>query len=76
MTPHLVRPGKPGQPLRTPLDAKKPSNDAEFLLHGNLEVSSDMQRRFVEGTGVAGPYGHIVNLKPEKANAPKKIAKP
>ena len=76
MTPHLVRPAKPGQPLRTPLDAAKPSNDAEFFLLGNLEVNSDMQRRFVEGTGVVGPYGHIVNLKPEKTNARKKIAKP
>jgi len=76
VTPHLVRPGKPGQPLRTPLDNPKPSNDAEFFLLGNLEVSSDMQRRFIEGTGVVGPYGHIVNLKPEKTNAPKKIAKP
>ena len=62
--------------MRTPLDNAKPSNDAEFFLLGNLEVSSDMQRRFIEGTGVVGPYGHIVNLKPEKANAPKKIAKP
>ena len=76
MTPHLVRPAKPGQPLRTPFDNSKPSNDAEFFLLGNLEVSSDMQRRFIDGTGVAGPYGHIVNLKPEKTNAPKKIAKP
>ncbi len=76
VTPHLVRPGRPGQPLRTPLDNAKPSNDAEFFLLGNLEVSNDMRRRFVEGTGVAGPYGHIVNLKPEKANAPKKIVKP
>lgn len=75
VTPHLVRPAKPGQPLRTPLDSAKPSNDAEFFLLGNLEVSGDMRRRFVEGTGVAGPYGHIVNLKPEQNNVPKKIVK-
>ena len=36
VTPHLVRPAKPGQPLRTSLDAAKPSNDAEFFLLGNL----------------------------------------
>ena len=52
------------------------ADDSEFFLLGNLEVSGDMQRRFIEGTGVAGPYGHIVNLKPEKTNAPKKIVKP
>ena len=76
MTPHLVRPAKPGQPLRTPFDAAKPSNDAEFFLLGNLEVSSDMQRRFVEGAGVTGPYGHIIDLKPEKTVVRKKIVKP
>ncbi|EIM28216.1 hypothetical protein [Microvirga lotononidis] len=62
--------------MRTPLDTTKPSNDAEFFLLGNLEINSDMQRRFIEGAGVVGPYGHIVNLKPEKPNARKKIAKP
>jgi pilus assembly protein CpaC len=61
--------------LRTPLDAAKPSNDTEFFLLGNLEVSSDMQRRFIEGAGVVGPYGHIINLKPEQKNAQKKIVK-
>jgi pilus assembly protein CpaC len=76
VTPHLVRPAKPGQPLRTPLDNAKPSNDAEFFLLGNLEVNSDMRRRFIEGTGVAGPYGHIINLKPEQTHVRKKIVKP
>lgn len=75
VTPHLARPAKPGQPLRTPFDAAKPSNDAEFFLLGNLEVSTDMQRRFIEGAGVVGPYGHIVELKPEQQNVSKKIVK-
>jgi pilus assembly protein CpaC len=75
VTPRLVRPAKPGQPLRTPLDATKPSNDLEFFLLGMLEVDSDMQRRFAEGTGVIGPYGHIVELQPEKRNVSKKIVK-
>lgn len=34
-----------------------------------------MQRRFVEGTGVVGPFGHIADLKPEQKNVSKKIAK-
>jgi pilus assembly protein CpaC len=75
VTPHIARPAKPGQPLRTPLDAAKPSNDLEFFLLGNMEVSRDVQRRFVEGTGVVGPFGHIVELKPEQQNASKKIVK-
>ncbi|KLK91810.1 hypothetical protein AA309_18255 [Microvirga vignae] len=75
VTPRLVKPGKPGQPLRTPLDSAKPSNDLEFFLLGSLEVDSDMQKRFAEGTGVIGPYGHIVELKPGKRNAVKKVVK-
>jgi pilus assembly protein CpaC len=73
VTPRLVRPAKPGQPLRTPLDGTKPSNDPEFFLLGQLEVDSDMQRRFVEGTGVIGPYGHIVELPVRKRNVRKKV---
>jgi pilus assembly protein CpaC len=76
VTPRLVRPAKPGQPLRTPLDSKRPSNDLEFFLLGTLEVDNDMQKRFAEGAGVIGPYGHIVELRPEKRNAGKKIVKP
>jgi pilus assembly protein CpaC len=76
VTPRLVRPGKPGQPLRTPLDASKPSNDLEYFLLGSMEVDNDMQKRFAEGTGVIGPYGHIVELKPGKRNAVKKVVKP
>jgi pilus assembly protein CpaC len=75
VTPRLVKPGRPGQPLRTPLDGKKPSNDLEFFLLGALEVDNDMQKRFAEGVGVIGPYGHIVELPPGKRNAGKKVVK-
>ncbi|MBJ6127474.1 type II and III secretion system protein family protein [Microvirga splendida] len=75
VTPRLVKPAKPGQPLRTPLDGTKPSNDLEFFLMGSLEVDSGMQKRFAEGDGVIGPFGHIVELKPEKRNAAKTISR-
>lgn len=75
VTPRLVRPAKPGQPLRTPLDSSKPSNDLELFLLGSMEVDSDMQKRFAEGSGVIGPYGHIVELKPGKRNVVKKVVK-
>jgi pilus assembly protein CpaC len=75
VTPHIARPSKPGQPLRTPFDTVKPSNDVEFFLLGNLEVSRDMQRQFEKGAGVAGPFGHIVNLKTGQQNVSKKIVK-
>lgn len=73
VTPRLVKPGKPGQPLRTPFDGTKGSNDPELFLLGQLEVDSDMQRRFSEGAGVVGPYGHIVELPPGKRNVRKKV---
>jgi pilus assembly protein CpaC len=73
VTPHLVRPAKPGQPLRTPFDDVKGSNDVEFFLLGNMEVSRDMRRRFEKGTGVNGPFGHIVHVKAEQKNVSKKI---
>jgi pilus assembly protein CpaC len=71
-----VKPAKPGQRLRTPLDSAVPGNDVDFFLLGKLEVDRDMQRRFAEGAGVIGPYGHIVDVKPAKRNAGRAIAKP
>ncbi|MGF9759777.1 type II and III secretion system protein family protein [Microvirga sp. 0TCS3.31] len=75
VTPRLVRPARPGQPLRTPLDSAKPSNDLELFLLGNLEVDHDMQKRFAQGAGVIGPYGHIVEVKPRKRHVSRKIIK-
>jgi Flp pilus assembly secretin CpaC len=40
VTPRLVRPARPGQRLATPHDRRLPSNDPEFFLGGQLEVSA------------------------------------
>jgi pilus assembly protein CpaC len=40
VTPRLVRPTRPGQELKTPLDGRLPSNDVEFFLGGKLEVAA------------------------------------
>ncbi|WP_245464592.1 type II and III secretion system protein family protein [Mesorhizobium sp. M1E.F.Ca.ET.045.02.1.1] len=63
VTPHLVRPVKPGQQLETPFDKTKPSNDPELFLLGQLEVSKDMIRKYELGEGVTGPYGHMLDVK-------------
>ncbi|RWN08088.1 type II and III secretion system protein family protein [Mesorhizobium sp.] len=63
VTPHLVRPTKPGEQLATPFDKTKPSNDPELFLLGQLEVSKDMIRRYELGDGVTGPYGHMLDVK-------------
>ncbi|TIS50003.1 MULTISPECIES: type II and III secretion system protein family protein [Mesorhizobium] len=63
VTPHLVRPVKPGQQLATPFDKTRPANDPEFFILGQLEVNKDMIRKYEHGEGVTGPYGHMLDVK-------------
>lgn len=63
VTPHVVRPVKPGEQLATPFDKTRPSNDPEFFILGQLEVNKDMIRKYETGDGVTGPYGHMLDLK-------------
>ncbi|MGX7876851.1 type II and III secretion system protein family protein [Mesorhizobium sp. ORM6] len=63
VTPHLVRPVKPGEQLATPFDKTRPANDPEFFVLGQLEVNKDMIRKYETGDGVTGPYGHMLNFK-------------
>ncbi|MBZ9862932.1 type II and III secretion system protein family protein [Mesorhizobium sp. CA12] len=63
VTPHLVRPVRPGEQLATPFDKTKPANDPELMLLGQLEVNKDMIRMYEHGEGVTGPYGHMLDVK-------------
>ncbi|MGX9572973.1 type II and III secretion system protein family protein [Mesorhizobium sp. f-mel] len=63
VTPHIVRPVKPGEQLATPFDKTRPANDPELFLLGQLEVTKDMVRKYELGEGVVGPYGHMLDLK-------------
>ncbi|WP_265517352.1 type II and III secretion system protein family protein [Nitratireductor luteus] len=63
VTPRIVRPVKPGEQLATPFDKTRPTNDPEFFLLGQLEVSKDMIRKYELGDGVIGPYGHMLDVK-------------
>jgi pilus assembly protein CpaC len=38
VTPHLVRPARPGDLIKTPLDNTLPPNDVDFFLLGKTEV--------------------------------------
>jgi pilus assembly protein CpaC len=62
VTPHIVRPARPGEDLYSPLDQTRSSNDVELFALGVLEVDKDMLRRFRNGVGVTGPYGHRLDL--------------
>ena len=67
VTPRLVQPAVPGQVLATPLDATRPANDAEFFGLGQIEVTPKMVQSIRTGSGVAGPFGHIIDVAPRGA---------
>jgi pilus assembly protein CpaC len=63
VTPRLVRPARPGDVLRTPLDGTKPGNDADLFLLGQAEVTVPMDRRLKgRSDGSAPPIGHILDV--------------
>jgi pilus assembly protein CpaC len=72
VTPRLVRPSSQNEPLVSPLDGARSSNDVELFLLGMLEVNKDMIRSFVDGTGIVGPYGHMIDLEFDDALVEKK----
>lgn len=72
VTPRLVRPAAPGEELASPLDQTRPTNDLELFGLGLLEVDKDMLRKFANGEGIIGPYGHIIDLEFNDAFVVKK----
>ena len=67
MTPHLVKPARPGERLRSPLDNRAPANDLDLFLVGKQEVEKAAHK--VEGTVPAPPSGYILDL-PKVRHAP------
>lgn len=72
VTPRLVDPATPNQPLVSPMDTTRSSNDVEMFLLGMLEVDRDMIKSFRSGAGVIGPYGHMIDLEFSDAVIEKK----
>jgi pilus assembly protein CpaC len=64
ITPRLVRPARPGEQLRTPLDDSKPANDPDFFLLGQSEVTEPMKNR-LQGRvdGRPASIGHILDVR-------------
>ena len=63
VTPRIVRPARPGDVLRTPLDGSRPANDAEYFLLGQSEITVPMDRRIKgRSDGSAPPIGHILDV--------------
>jgi pilus assembly protein CpaC len=60
VTPHIVRPARPGDPLRVPTDTAKAGNDVDLFVYGKAEVTPSTQRNYA---GLERPLaGHILDL--------------
>ena len=68
VTPHVVRPARPGDVIQTPTDDTLPPNDADFFLLGKTEVTRAQARALTPATArvaAAGdrPFtGHMLDL--------------
>jgi pilus assembly protein CpaC len=68
VTPHLVRPTRPGDVIKTPADATLPPNDVDFFLLGKTEVTRAEVRELTPAAArvaVAGdrPFtGHMLDI--------------
>ena len=60
VTPELVKPARPGNPLQSPLDTTLPANDVDLFADGKLDVARDARAIVTSRHGVVGPYGHIL----------------
>jgi len=61
VTPHIVRPMRPTDTARSPLDNTLPGNDIDFFLMGQAEVSPALARLAVGA--LSRPYvGHVLDL--------------
>jgi pilus assembly protein CpaC len=66
VTPRLVRPARPGDVLKTPLDTSLPPNDVDLFLMGKTEITPAMARLI---NGVPREYtGHMLELPKGGAN--------
>jgi pilus assembly protein CpaC len=60
VTPRIVRPARPGDPIKTPLDNTLPANDADLFLMGKAEIPRGTA---LVAAGIVQPLsGHILDL--------------
>jgi len=69
VTPHLVRPTRPGEMLATPLETTVPANDVDLFVNGKVELRPNM-REFIASTGQRiGPYGHMMPAQTDSSRS-------
>jgi pilus assembly protein CpaC len=75
VTPHFVRPARPGDLIKSPLDNTVPPNDVDFFLLGKTEVTRAAVRSLtpdVARIAMAGsqPFtGHMLDMPRSETNA-------
>ena len=62
VTPHLVRPTRPNEELKTPLDNTVAANDADLFINGKLELTPRQVGDEVPAARPIKPLGHILDL--------------
>jgi pilus assembly protein CpaC len=72
VTPHLVRPARPGDVIKSPADDSLPPNDTDFFLNGKMEISrgdrTPASARLA--AAAARPFtGHMLDLPKGISNA-------
>jgi pilus assembly protein CpaC len=66
VTPRLVRPARPGDVIKTPLDGSLPPNDTDLFLMGKTEITPAMARRIERAPREF--VGHMLDLPKGGAN--------
>jgi pilus assembly protein CpaC len=61
VTPRLVRPARPGDVIKTPLDSSVPPNDVDLFLMGKNELTP-AKARLVNGLAPREFTGHVLDL--------------
>jgi hypothetical protein len=62
VTPRIVRPTRPGDVVKTPLDGTLPANDVDFFLNNKPEVLRTEVRATEEEFGRPPFAGHMIDL--------------
>ena len=69
VTPRLVRPARPGDVIKTPLDNTLPPNDVDLFLMGKTEVTpADRRGSTARRADRAECTGHMLDLPKGGAN--------
>jgi pilus assembly protein CpaC len=78
VTPRIVRPTRPGDVVRTPLDNTLPPNDVDFFVNGIQEISPNLARKmraYEMNVPPNRPYtGHLLDIPQPVALAPQPVA--